>query len=48
MPKFVTIGYGDETGYKRTPLVETIRAGSSVGYGEGVVLGVAKRLVKLT
>lgn len=43
MPKFVTIGYGDQAGYDRTPapLREAAHAHDAKLRGQGAVMGVA-------
>jgi hypothetical protein len=43
MPKFITIGYGSEAGYERTPreLRDAAHAADSALKDEGAILGVA-------
>jgi hypothetical protein len=43
MPKFLTIGYGDEAGYKRTPeaMRNAAHAADAVRVREGDIMGIA-------
>ena len=43
MPKFITIGYGDEAGYERTPkpVLDAAHASDAELAAEGAVMGIA-------
>jgi hypothetical protein len=49
MPKFVTIGYGDEAGYKRTaaPIIEAAHAQDARLREKGALVGVAGKPVQV-
>jgi hypothetical protein len=49
MPKFITIGYGDETGYNRTPkpVRDAAHAHDAKLQDEGVMMGIAGEPVQV-
>jgi hypothetical protein len=49
MPKFVTIGYGDEAGYKRTPQAvrDAAHAHDAKLHEQGAVIGMAGKPVQV-
>lgn len=49
MPKFVTIGYGDQTGYERTPasIRDAAHEQDAKLLGEGALMGIAGKPVQV-